>query len=182
MFKYTALQVNLRSGNHNIQWEDVMKKFMWFTIVIGVKRCQEYNKIPITFLKHRDCQLLKKVMFHGISYTEWKEINTQDLHSVNPCSKISKKVTQHIFWDHHGRTSRALEWDSLNSRETSHQLPSGSHVSAAHMIFLLARTRTICWQPKITRAVDVTFHVSQRRFSRHWNTSSSEDINQDNTV
>jgi hypothetical protein len=55
MFKSTALQVILKSGNHNIQWEDV-KEFMWFTVVMSVKRCQEYDKITIASLKHRDCQ------------------------------------------------------------------------------------------------------------------------------
>jgi len=59
MFKSTAFQVTLKSGNHNIQWEDV-KEFMWFTRATSVKRCQEYYKIPIASLKHRDCQHLKK--------------------------------------------------------------------------------------------------------------------------
>jgi len=59
MFKSPTLQVILKSGNHNIQWEDV-KEFMWFTIVMSVKRCQEYDKIPIASLKQKDCQLLKK--------------------------------------------------------------------------------------------------------------------------
>jgi len=42
MFKSTTLQVTLKSGNHNIQWEDE-KEFMWFTIMTSVKTCQEYT-------------------------------------------------------------------------------------------------------------------------------------------
>jgi hypothetical protein len=53
MFKSTALQVTLESGNHNIQWENV-KKFMWFTMVTSVKSYQEYDKITIASLTHRD--------------------------------------------------------------------------------------------------------------------------------